>query len=244
MAGGSGARLGVGPLETLTRDARAWRVDERLAWTLFLLPVLGTAVVAATALGRVGRYDLFSLLTAEDRLLEWAEVFAFAVAAACAALLAATLRRTGDLAAAAAFALLAAGAFFAAGEEISWGQRLFGWGTPETLRDVNYKDETNVHNIESVRDVFRVVLVGVGLYGTIVPWLAGRRGVLSRRRRLAIPAVFLTSFFAVVVAYFVPRLVFDPSNVKAVDFSEWPEFCLAAAVALHVALCLRLVRAR
>lgn len=32
-------------------------------------------------------------------------------------------------------------------EEISWGQRFFGYSTPETLRDVNVQDEANVHNI-------------------------------------------------------------------------------------------------
>lgn len=32
-------------------------------------------------------------------------------------------------------------------EEISWGQRLFGFSTPESLREVNVQEETNVHNI-------------------------------------------------------------------------------------------------
>ncbi len=32
-------------------------------------------------------------------------------------------------------------------EEISWGQRIFGWQTPEALAAVNYQQETNVHNL-------------------------------------------------------------------------------------------------
>lgn len=35
---------------------------------------------------------------------------------------------------------------FVIGEEISWGQRIFNWETPETIKAYNYQDETNLHN--------------------------------------------------------------------------------------------------
>jgi hypothetical protein len=38
--------------------------------------------------------------------------------------------------------------FVAFGEEISWGQRIFGWSTPESLAKVNYQQETNLHNLD------------------------------------------------------------------------------------------------
>jgi hypothetical protein len=34
-----------------------------------------------------------------------------------------------------------------AGEEASWGQHYFHWGTPETLKGINDQQETNLHNI-------------------------------------------------------------------------------------------------
>jgi hypothetical protein len=37
--------------------------------------------------------------------------------------------------------------FFGAGEEISWGQRIFGFKTPEPLAQVNKQDELNFHNL-------------------------------------------------------------------------------------------------
>jgi len=37
---------------------------------------------------------------------------------------------------------------WAAGEEVSWGQRLFGFETPDFLRAVNAQGEFNIHNIE------------------------------------------------------------------------------------------------
>jgi hypothetical protein len=43
--------------------------------------------------------------------------------------------------------LLALALFVAGGEEISWGQRLFGWGTPDSIAAVNAQDETTLHNL-------------------------------------------------------------------------------------------------
>lgn len=36
-----------------------------------------------------------------------------------------------------------------AGEEVSWGQHLFGWSTPEPFQTLNRQQETNLHNISS-----------------------------------------------------------------------------------------------
>ena len=36
---------------------------------------------------------------------------------------------------------------FGAGEEISWGQRIFGFETPEALKEINVQDEFTLHNI-------------------------------------------------------------------------------------------------
>lgn len=38
-------------------------------------------------------------------------------------------------------------AFLVGMEEISWGQRIFGWDTPATLRQINLQNETNLHNL-------------------------------------------------------------------------------------------------
>lgn len=46
-----------------------------------------------------------------------------------------------------AIALAALVFFILAMEEISWGQRLVGWTTPEVIVEYNYQDETNIHNM-------------------------------------------------------------------------------------------------
>jgi hypothetical protein len=37
--------------------------------------------------------------------------------------------------------------FVCLGEEISWGQRVFDWSTPESISELNAQNETNIHNI-------------------------------------------------------------------------------------------------
>ncbi|MGB2710170.1 MAG: hypothetical protein WBC33_01540 [Conexibacter sp.] len=52
-------------------------------------------------------------------------------------------------------ALMGIGLFFAGGEEISWGQRLLGFGDPAGFSAVNAQDETNLHNL----NVFQGTLI-------------------------------------------------------------------------------------
>lgn len=46
-----------------------------------------------------------------------------------------------------AYLALALFFFFIAGEEISWGQRIFNIATPESLAEANAQQETNLHNL-------------------------------------------------------------------------------------------------
>lgn len=54
---------------------------------------------------------------------------------------------------------------FIAGEEISWGQRIFNIQTPEEIKEINNQDETTIHNIEGTVEVFRFATLIAGLHG-------------------------------------------------------------------------------
>ena len=54
--------------------------------------------------------------------------------------------------------ILAAIAFlFAAGEELSWGQRIIGFPTPDFLLNINRQDEVNLHNINITHGKFEEI---------------------------------------------------------------------------------------
>ena len=61
------------------------------------------------------------------------------------------------------FLLLAIVFFFGFGEEISWGQRIIGFSTPEAFSERNAQNEFNIHNLE----LFNVRSVDGELKGTI-----------------------------------------------------------------------------
>ena len=44
--------------------------------------------------------------------------------------------------------------FMGMGEEISWGQRIIGFNTPEELKHLNVQKETNIHNLEIFNDKY------------------------------------------------------------------------------------------
>ena len=46
------------------------------------------------------------------------------------------------------YLLLALAFFIFAGEEISWGQRIFNTGDSDLIRDINHQNETNIHNLK------------------------------------------------------------------------------------------------
>jgi uncharacterized membrane protein len=73
-------------------------------------------------------------LEGEDGLSEWWSVATYIVAAGLAGATFWTLRTTRNTKLRYLYPALAVGFFLGAMEEISWGQRLFGWGTHPPLR--------------------------------------------------------------------------------------------------------------
>jgi len=86
---------------------------------------------------------------AEDRAYEWIGFLGF-LGAGIFSLLSLLYRK--KMPKFVALYLLGIGFFFivCAGEEISWGQRVFGWETPESFAEANEQGETNLHNLENL----------------------------------------------------------------------------------------------
>lgn len=67
--------------------------------------------------------------------------------------------------------------FFSAGEEISWGQRIFDIKTPEYFQQNNAQQETNLHNlivggVKMNKLIFSLLLImGLAIYLTVLPLL-------------------------------------------------------------------------
>ncbi len=77
----------------------------------------------------------------------------------------------------AAYLLLGLGLIFVAGEEISWGQRIFNFETPANINQANLQDEINLHNHPLIFKYVYYAYQVIGLYGAfsrLVVRLIGR----------------------------------------------------------------------
>ena len=89
---------------------------------------------------------------------------------------------------------------FAAGEEISWGQRIFGFATPDFLLPLNHQKEFNVHNIISidgrVNSIYR--------NGSLLLFMATSAAFFCRKDRILgipFPSILLTLGFLAILSY-------------------------------------------
>lgn len=107
-------------------------------------------------------------LAVEDGSVEWLTVGAFAAATAA---FGAVARRTAGPARSGA-ALAAAFCAFIAGEEVSWGERLFGFLPPELFLRDNLQQEFSIHNFLQAYLKPKWAVVGLlGLWGAALPLL-------------------------------------------------------------------------
>jgi hypothetical protein len=133
--------------------------------------------------------EVYLGLIAEDGIVESGSSLAWFVAAACIAT--GWYRRPH----ASAFSRLAYGFLFlfffvCGGEEISWGQRLFGFEGPEALLEVNKQKETNLHNIGSISLFANAIFLFSLVFFLFVPRLLRRDATLAAYLRyLGLPRI-------------------------------------------------------
>ncbi len=143
---------------------------------------------------------LYILVTYEDLPGEWTQVFFFA----------ATLIGSLSLIRYSSpyrpfFVLLALACFYVVGEEISWGQRLFAFASPEFFQRHNLQQEVNLHNFltgpvatwpKRIIEVGLVVaLVGYGLIYPLLQRSGNRLAVWLADHGLPVPPFYLSPYF-------------------------------------------------
>jgi hypothetical protein len=88
-----------------------------------------------------------NIIHTERGAIEWGTAAAFLMAACLAALLLWKSRGVAPNRYRVVYAVFCVTGLFVALEEISYGQKFFYWETPAVFRDLNEKQETNLHNM-------------------------------------------------------------------------------------------------
>ena len=239
------ARERLEDLSTWMRDeAVEWRVSERVAWAFAVVPIVVALFVAVSALYR----PLYGVFVNEDGLGEWATFLAVIALVPMGLAIARRLWRLNERSWALLFVVAAIGAFFIAGEEISWGQRVFGFATPGDLAEVNRQGETNVHNIGSVLSFLNLAMFIVAVVAGMMPFI-WRWGAHARQRDIStmivVPPLFLASSFLLAAAYRLVRYALLPDAHYVISrYAEFIELLMfGALLAFAVLLYRRLPKA-
>ncbi len=103
------------------------------------------------------------------------------------------------------FAILGLACFYVAMEEISWGQRVVGFGSPEFFKEHNLQGETNLHNLLTgpyrtmIKDALSYGLsAAMVIYGLVYPLALRRKLRLAAwldRMGIAAPPLNLAPYF-------------------------------------------------
>jgi hypothetical protein len=186
-------------------------------------------------------------LAGDERFVEMVGAASYA-AAAVACFIAARRARAAGHARARTHVLLALGIvfFLACGEELSWGQHMLGFETPETLETVNRQAEFNLHNLNiwDSRDESGARKGGLGFFlnsnrfldyfmfvmFVLGPWIVGRRDTVGRwARRLGAPRYGFAFALPLALNYALTAvaLVATGGNVMSRATSEIREACSA-----------------
>ncbi|MFQ5464051.1 MAG: tetratricopeptide repeat protein [Phycisphaerae bacterium] len=165
-----------------------------LATAIFL------AIVGFYALAAVRFPMLYIWATYEDLYGEWVQFWSLIIAMALSARLVVTRWRYRWF-----FLLLALSCFYVAMEEISWGQRVFGFSSPIYFKANNLQGETNLHNFlagpygTTLKAALSYGLAtALAIYGLILPALVRwrfRLALWADARGVAAPPLYLWPFF-------------------------------------------------
>ena len=151
-----------------------------------LVLAAGLLIIAVGHLLFYTNMPLFDFYTKEDHLVEWLTVIGLLMASSVC------LRRVFRLGGARGWMvfitsfLLGLVLFVAAGEEISWGQRILGIESPEYFKQNNTQQETNFHNLiiggmRVNRWIFSFGLTAVLLFYLVILPILYRRKQWARR---------------------------------------------------------------
>jgi len=230
-------------MNAFLRDgAQEWKISQQTLLLILSVPFIVLFAGAASALISKGLYKWF---IGEDKFAETMQVVFYTTAFVLNFILVRRLWQTDQRVIASLYLITLAGLFFLIGEELSWGQRVFGWGTPESLKAVNKQGETNLHNIEGIGAAFKWIQLLVGAYGTFLPLLVLRNGIFERYKKTIsylVPPYTLVPYFLMLFLWRVYRNLFDaPKRYYFVisEFNEVLELILSVGVALFMIFQLR-----
>ncbi|MDX1412849.1 MAG: hypothetical protein R3293_01595 [Candidatus Promineifilaceae bacterium] len=228
-AAGSGLTQSI--RKFLSDAAVDWRFSPATVAFICVLPFIIALIGASTALMGKATYKWF---TAEDGFAETLQVLLYLSSLVLSLIAAYRYWRSGEKLIGVLYVGLAGALIFLIGEELSWGQRIFGWQTAESFAEINKQEETNLHNVYGVGSTFKWIQMLVGAYGTIIPlvvWRWTRLQPYRERLWALVPHYTLIGYFVLLFVWRIYRNLLEPPQdfyFVVSEYNEVLELALAA----------------
>lgn len=190
---------------------------------IYLLPPI---IIFAFLFVDVYLPDLFSWVVREDGILENIQ-FVLYILAAIFSFKVCLKQRKNKVVALFFFSLFLLLSFIAF-EEISWGQRIFGFQTPETVAHNNFQKEFTVHNQSSFQRYVHLFYIALGLAGSLSR-IVFRKYAPKKFSKLIIitpPTILFFYFFSVALYYFLNQYLtfyYQMITTSRMGLGKWQE---------------------
>jgi hypothetical protein len=197
---------------------------------------------------RSTNYSLYREIGKEDGLIEWLQFFLFGASGVVSFLLALKFGKVSKLMFV-IFLIVSLGLIFVAGEEISWGQRIFNIDGHEVfdgesevpVLKYNVQSETNLHNFKTFHNKVGYMYLAIGAYGCfawVVLCILGKifdfKEDIKRFLKFFVSPPYLFFYFLPLGINLLPRM---GVGVGPQDY-EMGEFIFSLGVFLYLLLCL------
>lgn len=141
--------------------------------------------------------NVYTKIIQEDNLIEYAEVVVYFLSFLFAFIAAISFFETKHKLCGLFYLVLCILFVFICGEEISWGQRIFGIKSPEYFLEHNVQKEINLHNLNMIHNPAYLIYFLVGFLGAFA-WMLLPKKINAKYNfaaRFFIPEWFLTFYF-------------------------------------------------
>ncbi|QIE46825.1 hypothetical protein G5B38_15570 [Pseudohalocynthiibacter aestuariivivens] len=179
-----------------------------------LMALIAAVLAASVVIAFVNPTYFWATFAAEDGLVEYGTAICLFASSVVLAFNARGTSARGLRLAAVLTMLYALMFFLAAGEEVSWGQRVFGWESGEFFQNNNKQDETNFHNlmigdIHLTKTLFGPILTFcILLYLVVLPLLYTRSPrIAALADRFAVPVPWLRHGLIALVASIIITVI-------------------------------------
>ena len=172
---------------------------EKMKRLIFSLPISAMLIIITLQSILDSESSAYEMINAEGGFIESGTSIAYLFAFAFAIPIANYFINRGQKLFGIFYYIFSIGLLFVGLEEISWGQILIGWQSPEFFQTYNSKEEITIHNLEWFKNYVNAAYILIGFIGSF-SWC-----IFQKNRRYSdryndfvkyfIPSWFLSSFF-------------------------------------------------